>query len=151
MHHTTPTNLTYDTSKYPCDITYFLFFSLSSHDFLFCVTTLIKHYTKSCTTPWAIFLTSVENKNPTLSTPNGNKMHLQTEPYLQLRVSILVWYNFTLALPTHTFLAFPLVAMLHQPNSLHVPWPPSSAVCYIFTKTTHYSTSLHFLISHASQ
>ena len=91
MHHTTPTNLTYDTSKYPHDITYTLFFSSSSCAFFFCITTTIKHYTKSCTTPWAIFPTSVENKSPTLPTPNGNKMHLQTEPYLQLRVSILVW------------------------------------------------------------
>ena len=50
IHHTTPTNLTYDTSKYPHNITYSLFLSSPSCVFFFHVTTMIKHYTKSCTT-----------------------------------------------------------------------------------------------------
>ena len=50
-----------------------------------------------------------------------------------------------------TFLAFPLVVMHHQPISLHVHWSLGSAVHYIFTATTYYSTSLHLLISSASQ
>ena len=48
--------------------------------------------------------------------------------------------NFFLCTAQHTFLAFPLVAMHHQPISLHVHWSSNSAIHYIFTVTTYYST-----------
>ena len=58
--------------------------------------------------------------------------------------------KFTLALPPHTFLAFPLIAMHYRLIFLHVHWSSNSAIHYILTATTYYSTFLHLLISHSS-
>ena len=71
-------------------------------------------------------------------------MHKQIKPYLQLRVSILVWQNFTLAPPSHT--------------SLPSHWLPGSndqvSCILIGPKVLHSIYCINYtalLISHASQ
>ena len=54
---------------------------------------------------------------------------------------------------THTplFLVLSLVTMHHRHIFLHVDWPSSSTIHYIFTTIIWYSKILHLLLSHAPQ
>ena len=74
----------------------------SSTCFLLCITTTINHYNQLCTTQWATFPTLLRDKWHLYSHKKCHKSTNKIKPYLQLHVSISVWQNFTLALPSHT-------------------------------------------------